>query len=173
VSDNTVTLVGNIVDSPRLARAGNGNSVANFRLAATQRYFDQAQGGYVDGNTLWIDVACWGELGGNVARSLAKGDPVVVRGTIYTDTWESDTGRRSSVKVKAAQVGPNLARGYCDFHRSVRGQAGAGSTAAEPDDSAADQRSPADGSSDLDYRVVADAFDRVSFEEPASEPAHV
>jgi single-strand DNA-binding protein len=128
VNDTDITIVGNVVDTPRRNRLPNG-SVTNFRMASTARRFDPETRDFVDSSTFWIDVACWGDLGGNVSRSVSKGDPVVVRGFISTDSWETETGRRSAPKVKAVAVGLNLARGHADFHKQARSVPAAGAPA--------------------------------------------
>jgi single-strand DNA-binding protein len=119
VNETPIHVVGNVVDVPRRNRTSNG-SVTNFRMASTSRHWDDETKGFVDGATLWIDVACWGELGGNVARSVSKGDPVLVVGNLLTESWDSDAGRRSSNRMKASAVGLNLARGWSDFKRPAR-----------------------------------------------------
>ena len=130
MNETDITVVGNVVDTPRRNRLSNG-SVTNFRMASTARRFDPEAKDFVDSSTFWIDVACWGELGGNVSRSVSKGDPVVVRGFISTDTWETETGRRSAAKVKAVAVGLNLARGHADFHKQGRTHPATGAPATE------------------------------------------
>ena len=130
MNDTDITIVGNVVDTPRRNRLPNG-SVTNFRMASTARRYDPETRDFVDSSTFWIDVACWGELGGNVSRSVSKGDPVIVRGFISTDSWETETGRRSAPKVKAVAVGLNLTRGHADFHRQVRSAPATGAPAAE------------------------------------------
>jgi single-strand DNA-binding protein len=112
-------VIGNVVTSPSRVRT-QGGSVTNFRLASTERRYDSATQGFVDGATFFVDVECWGELGGNVSHSLSKGDPVVVRGAIRTDQWESEQGPRSRPRVRAEAVGPNLARGTAEFRRTQR-----------------------------------------------------
>ena len=132
MNDTRISVVGNVVDVPRHNRTSNG-SVTNFRMASTSRRWDDETKGFVDGATLWIDVACWGELGGNVARSITKGDPVLVVGNLATESWESEAGRRSSNRIKATAVGLNLARGWSEFTKSARpGQPAAASPATEP-----------------------------------------
>src|SRR3712207_7432525 len=42
----------------------------------------------------------------------------VVVGTIRTDEWDSDQGRRSRPQIRAEAVAPNLARGVADFRRT-------------------------------------------------------
>jgi single-strand DNA-binding protein len=143
VNETHITVVGNVVDTPRRNRLTNG-SVTNFRLASTARRFDGDAKDFVDSTTLWIDVACWGELGGNVAHSVSKGDPVIVQGTIATDSWETEAGRRSAAKIRATSVGLNLARGWAEFHKPVRQNAAAETAAAVAEAAAGERRDPAD-----------------------------
>src|SRR3954447_17565679 len=67
VYETEIHVIGNVADVPRHNRTANG-SVTNFRMAPPPRRWDEESKTFVDGATLWIDVACWGELGGNVAR---------------------------------------------------------------------------------------------------------
>ena len=116
MNDTTVTVVGNVVDSPRRVSLENG-AVTNFRMASTARRYDSATQQYVDSGTLWVDVECWGGLSGNVAASISKGDPVIVQGALTTHSWESESGPRSKPRIRAFAVGPNLSRGTAEFKR--------------------------------------------------------
>jgi len=120
VNETDVTVVGNIVNSPQRSRLPSGDSVTNFRMASTSRRFDRETQAWTDNRTFFVDVECWGDLGGNVSHTLSKGDPVVVRGEIYTHEWESEQGRRSRPQVRAEAIGPDLARGVADFRRTLR-----------------------------------------------------
>ena len=119
MSATEITVIGNVVDSPRRVRLQNG-SVTNFRMASTERRFDRETQSWVDGGTFWVDVECWGDLGGHVVADVSKGDPVVVVGTLTTRQWETENGRRSVSQIRAEAVGPNLARGVAEFRRSTR-----------------------------------------------------
>ncbi|WP_138733037.1 single-stranded DNA-binding protein [Modestobacter excelsi] len=125
MNETSLHVVGNVVDVPRHNRTTNG-SVTNFRIASTSRRWDDETKGFVDGAALFIDVACWGELGGNVVRSISKGDPVVVVGNLLTESWDSDAGRRQANRIKATAVGLNLARGWSEFKRPARAESGPG-----------------------------------------------
>lgn len=116
MNDTFITVVGNVVDSPRKVRLKNG-SVTNFRLASTGRRFDGATQQWVDSTTFYVDVECWNDLSSHVSGSVSKGDPVVVLGAISTQEWETDAGRRSKPQIKATAVGHNLARGIASFTR--------------------------------------------------------
>jgi single-strand DNA-binding protein len=117
VNDTFVTVVGNVVDSPRRVSLDNG-AVTNFRLASTARRYDAARQEFVDAGTLWVDVECWNGLSSNVSGSVSKGDPVIVQGALTTHSWESENGRRSAPRIRAFAVGPNLARGTAVFKRT-------------------------------------------------------
>jgi single-strand DNA-binding protein len=120
VSDTDITVVGRVASAPRRARLDSGSSVTNFRIASTARRFDRATQEWVDGETFWSDVECWDELGGNVIRSLSKGDAVVVVGRLWTRDYESANGRGSTSQIRADAVGPDLRHGWAEYRRAAR-----------------------------------------------------
>jgi single stranded DNA-binding protein len=145
VSATEITVIGNVVNSPTSNRTQGGSKVTNFRMASTERRYDSATQSFVDGNTFWIDVECWGDLGGNVAQSVAKGDPVVVVGTISTHQWESEEGQRSKPRIKAEAVAPNLARGTAEFKKTQRASTTAAGDEPPTDVRADDETDPSAG----------------------------
>ena len=168
-----ITVIGNVVNTPARNRTQNG-SVTNFRVAATERRFDSAKQEWVDGSTFFVDVECWGELGGNVSHSISKGDPVVVVGAIRTDEWESDQGRRSRPQIRAEAVAPNLARGVADFRKTQR------TAQSEPQETEAEDTSAPPSSDEFEALVAGRDYvgDEETLQEmnPAdlsAEPAHV
>jgi single-strand DNA-binding protein len=140
VSATEITVIGNVVTAPSSNRTPTGKKVTNFRLASTERRYDNASQGWVDGNTFWVDVECWGELSGNVSQSVAKGDPVVVVGTITTHEWEGEQGRRNRTQIRAEAVAPNLARGTAEFKRTQKSSTDAASAEEPPAGDAADDQ---------------------------------
>jgi single-strand DNA-binding protein len=122
MNDTLVTVVGNVVDSPRRVSLQNG-AVTNFRMASTSRRYDAARQEFVDGGTFWVDIECWNNLSSNVSASVSKGDPVIVRGALRTDSWETESGRRSTPRIRAFTVGPDLARGTSVFKRTQSARA--------------------------------------------------
>ena len=120
MKETEVTVVGNVVNPPQRNRLASGATVTNFRMASTSRRYDKETQGWIDNKTLFLDVECWGELGGNVSHTVSKGDPVIVFGELYTDEWDTDQGRRSRVKLRAEAVGPDLNKGVADFRRTAR-----------------------------------------------------
>lgn len=116
--DTMITVVGNLVDDPKLRTTPTGTPVASFRIASTSRRYDQASSRHVDGNRLFLTVTCWQEMADNVASSLRKGQPVVVYGRLLSREYIKDEQARVTFEMTAEAVGPNLARGRADFTRS-------------------------------------------------------
>ena len=170
MSATEITVIGNVVNSPTRNRTHNG-SVTNFRVAATERRFDSATQTWIDGHSFFVDVECWGELGGNVSHTLSKGDPVVVVGAIRTHEWDSDQGRRSRPQIRAEAVAPNLARGVADFRRTPRPASAASDEPTTPESTTApEDLAGLDGG--RDYEVAVDALGSVNADDLDSEPAH-
>jgi len=171
VNDTFVTVVGNVVDSPRRNNTQNG-AVTNFRLASTARRYDAGTEQFVDSGTFWVDVECWNGLSGNVAASVSKGDPVIVHGALTTHSWESENGPRSKPRIKAFAVGPNLQKGRSLFTRDSNGRAAepgpASVTAGEGQGSPTPDEDPRAG---RDY-VGADEALHDMTDDLMPEPAH-
>jgi single-strand DNA-binding protein len=176
VNDTLVTVVGNVVDSPRRVRLENG-AVTNFRMASTARRYDTRQQEFVDAGTFWVDIECWNDLSGNVSSSISKGDPVIVRGALTTHSWESENGRRSTPRIKAFAVGPNLARGTADFKRTQPtrtaqpGQAGSTDTSEGTDPGEEMSVPSAEDLTSEDYERDLSTFHEVNPDASMLEPA--
>jgi single-strand DNA-binding protein len=107
MSDNSVTLVGNLTDGPELRFTPNGTAVASIRLAVTSRIREGDS--WKVGETSFFRVNVRRDLAEHVAESLSKGDRAVVVGRLRARSWETPEGeRRSVVEVEADEIGPSL-----------------------------------------------------------------
>ena len=107
MSDNSVTLVGNLTDGPELRFTPNGTAVVSIRLAVTPRIREGDS--WKDGETSFFRVNVWRHLAEHVADSLSRGDRAVVVGRLRTRSWETPEGdKRSVVEVEADELGPSL-----------------------------------------------------------------
>ncbi len=118
MNDTVITVVGRIVNIPKRRQTEAGISVTNFRLASTARRQDRDSKQWVDGDTLFLNVSCWRQLADNVARSVIKGDPVIVRGRVFTRPFELDGQKRQSYDMEANAVGADLSWGQVEFSRT-------------------------------------------------------
>ena len=146
----SITVVGNRITPVNRRNLPDGRPVASFRIACTERRVDRSTGEWGDGETFFLGVTCWRELAGNVASSLGVGDPIIVRGRIYTSTYEDKEGRRNTVQeIDADAVGPDLARCHVkNLTRNRRPDAaaeGVGADETGPEARADDSRDAASG----------------------------
>lgn len=116
--DAYVQLTGNVGGAVEF-RTGRLNAVpiASFRLAHTPRI--RRSGEWVDGPTTWISVTCFRALAENVARSLHRGQPVLVAGRLRTNVWEKDGMTYERLMLEAMTVGHDLSRGTASFTKTV------------------------------------------------------
>ena len=106
MSDNTITLTGNVTRDPELRYTTGGKAVASFGLAVNRRY--QSNGEWQE-HTSFFEVVAWGTLGENASGSLAKGNRVVVSGRMDQRNWETEDGeKRSKLEVVADEIGASL-----------------------------------------------------------------
>ena len=107
--ETPITVVGRLVSDPKRRTVG-AQDVVKFRLASNARRRAE-NGNWEPGDSLFVNVNCWGRLVTGVAATLKKGDAVIVVGNVYTSEYDDREGnRRSSVEVRATSVGPDLAR---------------------------------------------------------------
>jgi single-strand DNA-binding protein len=98
---NVVILRGNLARDPELRTVNTGGkqtSVVNFTVA-TSREFTRANG-TKDKITSFIPCEAWDSGAETIKASFAKGDLVLVEGSIRNDTWEKDGVKHSSLKVR-------------------------------------------------------------------------
>jgi single-strand DNA-binding protein len=122
--DTTMTIVGNVVDEPRMRLTKNGHAVTNFRVASTSRRWDRENDRYVDNATLFVNVSCWRALAENAATSLRKGQPVFVTGRYYSRQYTMNEVLRIAYELEAVSVGHDLSRGTAEFSKASRAPGG-------------------------------------------------
>ncbi len=120
MNDTYITIVGNVVDAPRLRQTSAGIPVASFRIASTSRRFDREAGQWADHERLFATVTCWRAMAQNAAQSLKKGQPVLATGRFYSREYVKDEMSRMSYELDAVAVGHDLSRGTSDFVKIVR-----------------------------------------------------
>jgi single-strand DNA-binding protein len=145
MNETVVTLQGWLGADVTLREAGEV-PVASFRVACTPRRYQRRSDSWVDGDTQWYTVTAWRGLADNCARSLRRGDPVVVHGRLSAQTWTNSAGIEvTSFEVDAAFVGHDLNRGVAQFTRTPRPSAEDAATEGPQDAEQGHEQGPESG----------------------------
>jgi single-strand DNA-binding protein len=121
MNDSYLTITGNLCESPKLRQTPSGAVVSELRVACTSRQWRADENRYIDGETSFYRVSCWGYLAANAASSFRKGDRVIAHGRLSLREYEGRDGiRRVSAEIDARAVGHDLLYGTSTFARVVR-----------------------------------------------------
>ena len=126
------TVVGTVITDPIKRETTSGEEVMSFRMASNVRRRDRESGEWIDGGTLYLTVSCWRRLVHGVGASLMKGDPIIAHGELRTNEYKTRDGEpRSDLEMRAASIGPDLARCSARLDRSGRARAATAADGAE------------------------------------------
>lgn len=104
MSNPEITIVGRLAADPDYREFGS-NNVAKFRVITSDRRKNE-DGDWVDANTSGWNVAAWNKLSESCRGVLARGQEVIVIGSVKEDTWTDKEGNsRKSVEVTASTIG--------------------------------------------------------------------
>lgn len=112
-----MTIVGNVLTDPNHKVTMGDVDLTTFRMASNARRYDKERDEWVNGRQVFVDVTCWRKLASTAAVVLAKGDPVIVTGRLYTKEYEVDGKRRSNTVMESTAIGLDLARIAVTPHR--------------------------------------------------------
>lgn len=117
-----LTVRGNVATAPRRVVTDSGVVIVEFRLAATERYFNRQTQEWEDGNTSWYTVSAFRHLAENIFRSFSVGDPVIVSGRLTIKLWTSkdETKTGTTPEINAESAGHDLRLGFTDFTRITK-----------------------------------------------------
>ena len=100
---NRVILQGNLAKDPDIQTIQTGEKtvqVVNFVLATT-RHFRKANG-EKNQDTTFVPCEAWDSGAETIGQYCKKGDPLLVEGSLKTDSWEKDGQRISRMKVRVS-----------------------------------------------------------------------
>ncbi|MBE6312516.1 MAG: single-stranded DNA-binding protein [Bacteroidales bacterium] len=145
MSLNKVILVGNVGQDPQVRYFDNGNAVANFRLATTERGYRTQNGTEVPERTEWHNIVANRERAQFVEKYIKKGSGIYVEGKLrYRDYEDKDGVRKYVTEIVADRI---------EFFNFGRRPEGAGQNAQNATQAAAASAQPtqdvvAEGSTD-------------------------
>lgn len=90
---NQCNFIANAADAPEVRTFNDGNKIATFRIAVTERFTDRA--GEQKENTEWITCVCNnGKLADVAERFIVKGSSLFVSGKYHTRQWQDQQGQK-------------------------------------------------------------------------------
>ena len=98
---NCAAIMGRLVADPELKHTQNGIAVTSFTVAVNRSYAKQGEQREVD----FIDVVAWRGTAEFVCKYFAKGQAIVVQGTLQTHMYTDSNGnKRKAVEIVADNV---------------------------------------------------------------------
>jgi single-strand DNA-binding protein len=135
-SVNKVTLVGNVGKDPEIKFAANGNAIASFSLATTDRTKDQ--GGNWTDRTEWHNLVAFQRTAEIIRDYVKKGSKLYIEGRIQTRSWDDKNSGEKKYRTEIIVGDLVLLSGRGE------GDGGGGSSyGSRSSSSSYDQRSPA------------------------------
>ena len=92
MSLNKVILIGNVGKDPDIRYFDNGNAIANFPMATSERGYKLANGTEVPERTEWHNIVASRERAQFVEKYVKKGSLVYVEGKIRSRNYEDKDG---------------------------------------------------------------------------------
>lgn len=100
---NKVILVGRLGRDPEVRYTADGQAVANFSVATSEKWKDKNTGEMME-RTEWHNIVAWRRLGEICGEYLAKGKLVYIEGRLQTRSWEKDGVTRYTTEVIASEM---------------------------------------------------------------------
>lgn len=90
---NQCNFIANAADAPEVRTFNDGNKIATFRIAVSERFTDR--NGEQKENTEWITCVCNNNKLADVAEKfIVKGSSLFVSGKYHTRQWQDQQGQK-------------------------------------------------------------------------------
>lgn len=99
---NRVTLMGNLGKDAELRVLANGNAIAKFTLATTEKWKNSE--GEPQEKTQWHRCSMFGKRASALAQHLKKGTKLVVEGSIDYGSYEKEGVKHYTTDIKVSNV---------------------------------------------------------------------
>lgn len=111
-----VTVSGNVTRDPEMRISKqSGRPFTVVPVAVNTRKFDKDSNTWVTTDTVFFDLACYGQQGANVLETIAKGHPVVAHGRMRLYEWTSETASGQRLTLDVDTIGLDLSFGTAAY----------------------------------------------------------
>ncbi len=149
MSVNKVILLGNVGRDPDVRYPSQGQTVASFPLATSDRAYTTSSGNQVPERTEWHNIVMWGRNAEVAEKYIHKGTKLYLEGRLRTRSWED----KNKMKRYTTEV-------YVDTFEMLGGGQRQGETAPAANQQVAQQ--PAQPAPLAEQNTTADG-DRIPF----------
>ena len=105
MSVNKVIILGNLGKDPDIKTFDNGDKIANFTVATTDRGFTTKDGTVVEERTEWHNCTATRGLADVVEKYVKKGDKVYIEGKLNTRKYQDKNGEdRYVTEIRVQQL---------------------------------------------------------------------
>ncbi|MCC6721281.1 MAG: single-stranded DNA-binding protein [Bacteroidia bacterium] len=84
---NSVRLYGNVGQDPEIKTFENGNKLAKFSLATTEKFKDNK--GEMTEETTWHNLVVWGKQADTIEKYVKKGEKLIIEGRITNRSYDA------------------------------------------------------------------------------------
>jgi single-strand DNA-binding protein len=119
IMSTQIATTGLVATTPRHLITAEGLAITSFRLASSNRKYDEATRKWLDGETNWYTVTAFHDLAKHVSTSINKGDRINVQGLLRVRDWDNGERSGTSVEIEAETMGHDLAWGTSVFTRTL------------------------------------------------------
>lgn len=85
---NKVILIGNVGKDPDVKYPAQGQIIASFSLATSERAYTLANGTQIPEKTEWHNIVMWGKNAEIAEKYIRKGMQLYIEGKLRTRVWE-------------------------------------------------------------------------------------
>jgi len=96
-SVNKVIILGRLGKDPEVRFMPNGESVANFSIATSEKWKDKS--GEKQEKTEWHNCIAYRKLAEIIGEYVKKGSQLYIEGKLQTRSWEKDGVKRYSTEI--------------------------------------------------------------------------
>lgn len=111
MSDNDITVFGNLTEDPELKFTPSGKAVVNFTLAQSKRKRNRETDQWEDDYVNFFRCTAWEGMAENIATTGRKGQRWFVKGETKTETFpDKNTGEKrfSTNNIVVGDCGPSM-----------------------------------------------------------------
>lgn len=118
MNQTMLTITGNVTQAPKICYGKKrGEPFAVLKVAVNNQRFDQETQQWLNTDTTFYELICFGAIGASAMASVRSGDPVVAMGKFRVNAWEGESYKAQTPTLTVEHLGPDLRFGTAEFTR--------------------------------------------------------